>query len=266
MLLQRAALPLSVDQSSILSPEGLMGRNSENHQAHDKERPGAPRSKTRELLNELRDLLIFRQEALDWLLPPLAFLSLQVWLDLVTAAGIAIGISAVILLVRALGSRPILYALTGLVGVLIAIGSALMAEEPAGFLLPGIVSSGLHAGAALISILVKRPLVALASHLFRGWPLRWYWHPKIRPAYTSATLLWVFYFVLRGIVQTVVYMSDSDFWVTVVGVLGGWPASIVLLIFTYLYGRRRLARLDGPSVQEFQQDEPPPWQGQQRGF
>ena len=46
----------------------------------------------------------------------------------------------------------------------------------------------------------------------------------------------------------------------------GWPATILLLVFTYLYGTWRLAQLQGPSVDEFKNNTPAPWQGQRRGF
>jgi hypothetical protein len=39
-----------------------------------------------------------------------------------------------------------------------------------------------------------------------------------------------------------------------------------LLIFSYLYGTRRLAQLSGPSVEEFRNNTPAPWQSQRRGF
>jgi hypothetical protein len=48
--------------------------------------------------------------------------------------------------------------------------------------------------------------------------------------------------------------------------LGGWPTTIVLLVFSYLYGTWRLRQLRGPSVEEFEAGAEAPWQGQQRGF
>jgi hypothetical protein len=51
-----------------------------------------------------------------------------------------------------------------------------------------------------------------------------------------------------------------------VNTLTGWPATIALLVVSYLYGTWRLARLGGPSVEEFRDGAPTPWQGQRRGF
>ena len=38
------------------------------------------------------------------------------------------------------------------------------------------------------------------------------------------------------------------------------------LIFSYIYGSWRLKNLGGPSVEEFNENKLPPWEGQIRGF
>jgi hypothetical protein len=223
-------------------------------------------SRAQELLDEFRSVVGARQKALDWLLPPLVFLPLQAWLGLTAAAGAALAVAVGILLWRALRGKPLRYALVGLGGVLVAIGAALVSRQAAGVLLPGIIGSGINAALCLISIVVARPLVAWTSHLARGWPIEWYWHPRVRPAYTTVTLAWALFFALRGGAQTAAYLSGDAFWASLVSVASGWPATILLLIVTYLYGTWRLGRLGGPSVHEFAQQAPPPWQGQRRGF
>ena len=45
-----------------------------------------------------------------------------------------------------------------------------------------------------------------------------------------------------------------------------WPALVVVLIISYVVGSKRLRVLRGPSVEEFQQNSPPPRQGQHRGL
>jgi hypothetical protein len=49
-------------------------------------------------------------------------------------------------------------------------------------------------------------------------------------------------------------------------VILGWPATIVLLVLSYLYGTWRLQHLRGPSVEELAEGSGPPWEGQWRGF
>ena len=228
--------------------------------------PQAQQGKLQELADEFRSVVGARQKALDWLLPPLVFLPIQAWLGLATAAAVSIALALGLVVWRAARGRSLRYALVGLGGVLLAIGAALVSRQAAGFLIPGIINSGATALLCLVSVVLARPLVAWTSHIARGWPLEWYWHPQVRPAYTAVTLAWAVFFGLRGVIQIVAYLSGRSLWLALVSILGGWPATILLLIATYLYGTWRLGQLGGPSVEEFEAEEPPPWQSQQRGF
>ncbi len=230
------------------------------------QKPAARESKLQELLDEFRSVVGARQKALDWLLPPLVFLPLQAWLGLAIAAGASLGLALALLIWRALRRKPLRYALVGLAGVAVAISAALISRQAAGFLIPAIISSAFNATLCLVSVAVSRPLVAWTSHIARGWTLEWYWHPQVQPAYTAVTLAWALFFGLRGALQVAAFVSGRSLWLALVSVLGGWPSMILLLVASYLYGTWRLGRLEGPSVEEFEQDEPPPWQGQQRGF
>jgi hypothetical protein len=116
------------------------------------------------------------------------------------------------------------------------------------------------------SVVARRPLVALTSYVTRRWPLQWYWHPRVRPAYAEVTLAWGVFFALRLLLQWSLFRDAAPGLLGVVQILTGWPATIVLLVLSYLYGTWRLRKLEGPSVEEFQADAPPPWTGQQRGF
>jgi hypothetical protein len=46
----------------------------------------------------------------------------------------------------------------------------------------------------------------------------------------------------------------------------GWPAIIVVLSISYIYGIWRLNNLGGPGVDEFKDNKEPPWDGQKKGF
>ena len=94
----------------------------------------------------------------------------------------------------------------------------------------------------------------------------WYWHSRVRPAYTEVTLAWILFFALRLFWQVTLFQGRDVSQLALVNALTGWPATIVLLILSYLYGTWRLATLRGPSVEEFRNNIPAPWQGQRRGF
>jgi hypothetical protein len=88
----------------------------------------------------------------------------------------------------------------------------------------------------------------------------------VRPAYSEVTLAWTIFFGLRLLLQLFLFQQKAAQALGWVQLLSGWPALIVLLIGSYLYGIWRLGNLKGPSVEEFKTGAPPPWQGQKRGF
>jgi UPF0716 family protein affecting phage T7 exclusion len=76
----------------------------------------------------------------------------------------------------------------------------------------------------------------------------------------------VVFFAIRLLLQASLFQEQATGLLAVVNVVTGWPATLVLLIISYLYGTWRLRNLSGPSVQEFQTKAEPPWTGQRRGF
>jgi hypothetical protein len=126
--------------------------------------------------------------------------------------------------------------------------------------------SGLTVLLALVSLLTHRPLAAWTSHLVRRWPRQWYWHARVRPAYSEVTLLWALYFALRLGLQLQLFRSASTGILALVNFILGWPGTAALLVVSYLYGTWRLRTLGGPSVDEFRNNQPPPWKSQRRGF
>ena len=222
--------------------------------------------KSKEIFSELRSVLDGRTSLLDALAPPVIFLlvsaitefNVAMWVALVLAGGIAI--------IRLLRRQPLFYALGGLFSVLLAFVIARWLGRSEGFFLPGIVNGSLMVILCLASVLLGKPLVAWSSFLVRRWPLHWYWHPQVRPAYTEVTLIWGAFFAIRLTIQLFLFKEQQAIELAWVNVISGWPAIILLLVASYLYGGRRLQKLHGPSVDEYLNNTPPPWQGQQRGF
>jgi hypothetical protein len=221
-------------------------------------------NKLGELIEEFR--AVFRgRKVLDSLLPPLLFLLLNAWVGLGWAAAGALLMAAAFALWRLARHQPPGYALGGLGGVALAILIALLLGRAEGYFLLGILGNGGTLLLALASVLLRRPLVAWTSLLARRWPRDWYWHPRVRPAYSEVTLAWALFFALRLALQLSLFQGQATLlgWVQV---LTGWPATIVLLVASYLYGTWRLRTLKGPGVDEFKAGAAPPWSGQRRGF
>lgn len=221
--------------------------------------------KARELLEEFR-AVTGKVGLLDTILPPVLFLLLNGLAGFTAAMVGALGLSLVIAVLRLRRGQSLLYALAGLGSVGLAVAFALLLGRSEGFFLPGIVNGGLTVALALVSLLIRKPMVAWTSYLARRWPLDWYWHDQVRPAYSEVTVVWLIYFSAKLFWQVTLYQSNAADELALVNTLTGWPATILLLIFSYLYGTRRLAQLRGPSVDEFRVGAPAPWSGQRRGF
>lgn len=119
-----------------------------------------------------------------------------------------------------------------------------------GYFVPGVVLNAAYAAAAGLSALLRRPLIAWTSWLIYRWPLAWYWHPRVRPAYSEITSAWAALFAGRAAVRAVLIGSGQVGWLAVATLATGWPAFAVLIVATYAYVDRRLVRLGGPSVDQ----------------
>ena len=224
------------------------------------------RSTGRQLIDEMRGLLAGRSGVADGILSPLVFVIANAFFGLraaiISGSVVAVGI----VVVRLATGRPLQYAMSGVFGTAIAIAITARSGRAETYFLPGIVTGAATTVALLISITVRRPLVAFASWATRGWPIGWYWHDLVRPAYTAVTWIWVVFFAARTAVQAVLYLDGNVNTLGAVRIATGWPGLLALLVVTYIVGRKRLEALGGPSVDEFEAMKPPPWSVQPHGF
>jgi len=222
--------------------------------------------KFREITDELRTVFAGRSNILDSILPPILFLIINALAGFEIAMWSSLAVAGIITGLRLYRRQRLLYALGGIGGVALAILIALLLGRDEGFFLPNIITGALTVLLCLISVVAGRPIVAWTSHLARRWPRDWYWHPRVRPAYSEVTWLWVVFFGLRFLLQLNLFQEQAAGLLALINVLTGLPATIVLLVVSYLYGTWRLRNLGGPSVEEFKTGKEPPWEGQSRGF
>jgi len=225
-----------------------------------------PDNRFSEILEEFRTVTQGRGSTTDAVLPPLVFVIANAIGGLTAAIWAALGIAVVLFVLRLLRVQPWKYALFGLGGVALAIGLSLFTRQAQNFFLPAIITSGLTLLACFVTLIIQRPLAALSSHISRNWPLAWYQHEKVRPAYVEVTWMWTALFTLRLATQVALYLSENAAELTWANLLLGWPVTVGVLVISYFYGTRRLQKLGGPGVEEFTQNAPPPWEGQKRGF
>lgn len=218
-----------------------------------------------EVLQELRLVLNGRTSLVDVIIPALAFLILNAIFDFTSAVWLSLGLTLGFTIYRILKKEPLTFILLGLAGAsLTAILSQLGGTQ--GYMLPGLITNGINILIGVVSLLARRPMVAWTSHIVRRWNRAWYWHPRVRPAYSEVTLAWVIFFALRTLFDLQLAASQNGILLSIGKFIEGWPATIGLLIASYLYGIWRLRQLRGPSVEEFNAQLPPPWNSQTRGF
>ena len=221
----------------------------------------------REIRDELRALLDGRAGVGDAIIAPIVFVLVNAVAGMPIAAYAGIAGAVMVVVYRLARRSDLQYAISGLFGTGVAIAFALRSGEAQDYFLPGIVTGAGTTVLALMSILVKRPMVAYMSWLTRQWPMEWYWHPSVRPAYTRATWLWVGFFGARTAVQAWLFATDQTTALGFVRAATGWPGLVLLLAATFIVGRNRLIALGGPSVADIEHNTPQTeWIPQPHGF
>jgi hypothetical protein len=221
----------------------------------------------KELQEELKSVFSGRGvRLLDSFLPLLIFLITNPLFGVNLALWGSLAVAGLFAIVRILKRESLVYALGGLGGVLLAGVFVKLSGSESGFFLPGLISGAITVILCVISTAINRPLVAWSSFVARRWPLDWYWHPKVLPAYNEVTIIWAVAFSARLALEFWLFQQQAVSALGVTRVLLGWPYTVILLIASYLYGLWRLDQLRGPSVEEFKTGKEPPWEGQKRGF
>jgi hypothetical protein len=224
-------------------------------------------SKLTEIREELKSVLAGRgSRLLDSFLPLLIFLVANPVFGVDAALWIAMAIAGLFAIVRIYKKESLAYAFGGFGSVLLAGIFVKLSGSESGFFLPGLISGAITIVLFVVSVAINRPLVAWTSFIARRWPLNWYWHPKVLPAYNEVTILWAVAFSGRLALEFWLYQQQSINALGATRIILGWPFIIILLIGTYLYGLWRLSNLKGPSIEEFKAGAEPPWEGQKRGF
>lgn len=203
----------------------------------------------------LRDVVADPKVVVDVVAPTVLFAIAAPTISLGWAATVALGWCAIVVTYRLTRRQGLTHALSGLAGVCIGVVVALASGRAEGFFVPGIIGNLVFAVVSAVSVVVRRPLIAYTSAAIYRWPLAWYLHPKVRPAYSEITWVWAGYYLLKGLVQLALVRRGDLAALATARVILGWPGLIGLLALTYAYVRRRLERLGGPQVSAY--DDPP---------
>ena len=222
------------------------------------------RKKFNDIKKDFQDLPIANENFLDAVLAPVFFVSISRFQDLQTSILLTVGLIIVTFAYRIVRKESIRNSLIGVAGTSIALAIAQVQGTASGFFLPGIIRDLSIALVGFVTILIGRPFTIYTSKSIRGWPLDWFLHKNVKPAYREVATIWVIFLSIKGLLQ--LYFFSSPEILAIIKLATSNQTTIALLVLTYIYGQRKLIKLGGPSVEEFKNKVPPPWSGQKSGF
>ena len=217
-----------------------------------------------EIKEEVKDLIPNNEGVFDAIIAPLFFVALSNFVELNTAIYSTGGLLVIFLIYRKLKNQDIKFVFYGLLGSAFALLLARLQGSASGFFLPGIVRDAAISIVGLVSIIIGKPFTIYSSKAFRKWPKEWYFHKKVKPAYTRVAIIWTSYLAIKAGLQ--IYFFDNPEILVAIKLATSNQTTLILLVISYIVGQNNLKKLRGPSVDEFKNNSPEPWNSQQKGF
>jgi hypothetical protein len=179
-------------------------------------------------------------------LPAVVFVGVNAVVDAVTSrstalrtaivAAVVTGLAIVVL--RLVRKETVQQAVSGFLGLALAVFFAARSGEARDFFKPGIYINAAYGTVFLGSALIGRPLVGAIYGAVDGLGDTWRTVTRLRRVFTVATIGWAMVFALRAVVQIVFYNADRPDLLAVSRLLLGWPLTIGAVALTVAYVRR----------------------------
>ena len=119
----------------------------------------------KDLVDEVKNFT--KGKTIDAIFPPIVYVIGNRFFDLKWGILLALILAGILAIKRILKKENFLYAILGMGGVLIASGFAYLAGNAANYFLPRVITSGFFFLVALGSLIIGKPMAALASHIDR---------------------------------------------------------------------------------------------------
>lgn len=186
--------------------------------------------------HELLEALGGPQGIADSSIPALAFVLAYTFNgnELNSAAWIAVGIAAVITVVRLARKESLQFALAGFAGVAIAAFIASRTGKAEDFFLPGLLLNAGYALAYVVSIVIRWPLIGVILGPLGGEGMAWRKDPAMVRLYSRASWIWVGVFALRLAVQLPLYLAGALLALGIAKTAMGLPIFLLAIWLTYL--------------------------------
>lgn len=173
--------------------------------------------------------------------PGLLYIVLYVFLNARVSAIVAGVFALAAVLYRIFRRQSLVTAVSGVVGVVAAVGLTLFSGRGVDYFVPGFITNGVWILVLLVSMIVRLPLLGFAFALVSGGFLGWRRVPGLFRVATFLTFCWLGLFVLRLAVQLPLFFAQSLVFLGAARIAMGLPLFAVLLIFTWVFVRRASA-------------------------
>lgn len=151
-------------------------------------------------------------------------------------AAVLTGAGVVVL--RLVRKETLQQAVSGFLGLAIAVFFAARSGEARGFFLPGIFINVVYCLVFLGSALIGRPLVGAIYAAIDGLDKRWREDVRLRRVFALASVGWAVVFASRAVVQGTLYVMDRPGLLAAARLLMGWPLTIGAVALTVAYVKR----------------------------
>jgi uncharacterized protein DUF3159 len=165
--------------------------------------------------------------------------------DLKLAAWVAVGVGALMTVIRLVRRETLQFALAGFAGVALSAFIADRTGRAEDFFLPGLLLNAAYAAAYLVSILVRWPLLGVIVAPILGEGKTWRNDPERLRLYTRASWIWVGVFLLRLAVQLPLYLAGALLALGIAKTAMGLPIFLVAIWLSYLVLNPRSGRESG---------------------
>ncbi len=150
----------------------------------------------------------------------------------------AVGVGVLVVLLRLVRKETLQQAISGFIGLAVAVFFARRSGEARGFFLPGIFINIAYGLVFLGSAVIGRPLVGAIYAAIDGLDKRWREDARLRRIFVLATIGWSLVFASRAVVQGVLYAMDRPGLLAIARLLMGWPLTIGAVALTVAYVKR----------------------------
>lgn len=169
-----------------------------------------------------------------------AFGERAVALNAAIAASVVSGLTIIVL--RLVRKETLQQAISGFLGLAIAVFFARRSGEARAFFLPGIFINIGYGAVFLGSAVIGRPIVGAIYAAVDGLDKSWRQDVILRRAFAVASVGWALVFASRAVVQTVLYAMDRPGLLAASKLLMGWPLTIGAVALTVAYIKRTRER------------------------